>query len=140
MTIPQKYEVEVIELHQFFQDWFNGVLTDTPAAFARFAEVMAPAFVIVMPDGRAIPREPLLSGLAQAYGSWQTRGHGRIEIKNFEVRQTLADGVIATYEEWQVIEGQETARLSTVVFGHQPALKNGVVWRHVHETWLTPAS
>ena len=92
-------EKEVIELHQFFQDWFNGVIPNTDEQFARFADVMADSFGMVPPNGRFISRTPLLDGLRSSYGrSQQSPGH--IWIENFVTRQAGPDWLFAAYEEW----------------------------------------
>jgi hypothetical protein len=48
--------------------------------------------------------------------------------------------VLATYEEWQrQADGSGSGRLSSVVFRQQPGTPNGLLWLHVHETWLPQA-
>ena len=42
---------------------------------------------------------------------------------------------LATYEEWQEIDGKINARLSTVLLRAKADAPNGVEWLHVHETW-----
>ena len=44
-----RYQTEIIELHRFFEKWFNGDLPDNDESFSRFSEVMALEFVIVSP-------------------------------------------------------------------------------------------
>ncbi|MFX0092506.1 MAG: hypothetical protein ACFFBD_12150 [Candidatus Hodarchaeota archaeon] len=43
---------------------------------------------------------------------------------------------MTTYEEWQEIDGQTIARLSTALFRKCFDAPNGVEWLHAHETWL----
>ena len=131
---------EVIDLHQFFQDWFQGVLPKTDHAFARFAGVMDPAFHIVTPSGRKISIDTLGPGLRQAHGTWtrdSDEGQGsRIWIKNTEVRPLTEELALVTYEEWQTRTGTTKGRLSTAILQRDPEAPNGVRWLHVHETWL----
>ncbi len=138
MTLKEACHREIIELHQFFEDWFKGTLAQTEANFDRFAHVMGEGFVIISPDGRVTEREPLLTGLWQSHGIWQEKGDGRIWIQNIHLRQQTQNLALATYEEWQAVSGEQTARLSSVLFARQPDLPNGVAWLHVHETWLPP--
>ncbi|MGB0513945.1 MAG: hypothetical protein ACPGJE_03790 [Wenzhouxiangellaceae bacterium] len=58
-------------------------------------------------------------------------------IRDVRVVHASEEFVIARYQEWQRRDG-ETARgrLSTVVFSFDEAAPNGLIWRHVHETWL----
>jgi hypothetical protein len=124
---------EIEELHQFFQDWFNGALPESEAAFARFADVMDPAFEMVAPDGRVTTLPLLLPALRQRYNAWE---NGRIHIKNVRLHWQKGAVLLATYEEWQAVDGVENGRFSSVLFQLQPDLANGLLWLHVHETWL----
>ena len=124
---------EIEELHQFFQDWFNGDLPETDASFARFADVMAPDFEMVSPNGRSISITSLQPALRQRYNSWQ---NGRIWIKNVRVHWQKGELLLVVYEEWQAVDGEENGRLSSVLFQQQPNLPNGLLWLYLHETWL----
>ena len=129
---------EIVELHQFFQDWFRGELAETEAQFARFARVMAPDFSIISPTGSLNHREAILQMVRHGYGGWQDR-NGRIWIENIIVRWQDDGHCLLTYEEWQEIDGQITARLSTVLFRTYFDETHGVdavQWVHLHETWL----
>jgi len=124
---------EIEELHQFFQDWFNGVLPETDHSFARFADVMAPDFEMIGPNGRSVPIAVLQPALRQRHSAWQ---NGQIWIKNVRLRWQKGDLLLVVYEEWQAVAGEENGRLSSVLFQQQPALPNGLLWLYVHETWL----
>ena len=126
-------EIEIVELHQFFEDWFNGRLPDSEDAFERMDAVMASCFEIVMPEGKRVPRDPLFSLLKNAHGK---RTGIRIWIEN--VREILHEGgvVMAEYEEWQEEGGETTSRVSTVVFREAAGTPNGLSWTRVHETWF----
>lgn len=126
-------EREVIELHQFFEDWFTGKLEPTDANFARFADVMGSDFVIVTPAGRTIPRSTLLQGLKNAHNS---QPNIRIWIENFVWQGQAGEFGWATYEEWQEKDGDVTGRVSTVLFQQNSQTPNQLMWQHVHETWL----
>jgi hypothetical protein len=45
--------------------------------------------------------------------------------------------LLATYEEWQVIEGETRGRLSTALFRNREGTPNGIEWVHLHETWMS---
>jgi hypothetical protein len=128
---------EVIELHRFFADWYNGAIDETDELFSRLEMALGEGLLLISPDGRKTLREPLLAGLRRAYGSHQhDPSPFRIWIRNLNVTP-LGDGIaLVTYEEWQQNAGKTTARLSSALFRHQPERPNGVEWLHVHETWL----
>ena len=51
--LEQRCEAEIVELHQFFGDWFSAS-EESSIDFDRFAEVLAPDFTMVGPDGRLV--------------------------------------------------------------------------------------
>ncbi len=60
-------EKEIIQLHQFFQDWFNGDISADDTAFDRLETALAPDFKIITPDGQIVRREALLQRLQQMH-------------------------------------------------------------------------
>lgn len=129
-----RIENEIIQLHQFFQDWYNNQLTPTDDNFERCAGVLAQDFVIIFPSGEVVHCKPLLDELRKAHNS---REGMRIWIKNVQLLHQTGNIILATDEEWQEIDGQVTARLSSVLFQEAQSTPNGVRWLHVHETWIT---
>lgn len=128
-----KYEREIIELHQFFVDWFKGDLPKNESGFARFSVVTSPDFAIITPDGRRYTYEQITSSI---YDSHANRAMMRITIKAVNHHATHGDIHIVEYEEWQDTDpNQPTARLSTVIFKDDVSTPNGLRWLHVHETW-----
>jgi len=128
------FEMEIVELHDFFNEWFNAVLPKTREAFNRMHAVMDEGFTIVMPGGRRVERGPLLDHLFDTHGG---RPGLRIWIEN--VRMLADDGRLAVveYEEWQEEGGQTTSRYSTAAFERRDGTPNGLVWIRVHETWFS---
>ena len=57
-------------------------------------------------------------------------------IERAQLRFDSADLLVATYEEWHQTGDRTTARISTGVFRHEAGAPNGLLWLHVHETWL----
>lgn len=136
-SMESRCRLEVEELHQFFQDWFNAASSNEDAVFERFSDVLGERFAIITPDGRKVERGPLLDGLRGAYGRWRSiEGGGRIWIENFDLRHVEAETALATYEEWQQEGDGKRGRLSTVLFRRKNGTPNGVEWLHVHEVWL----
>ena len=131
--MENRCQQEIVELHQFFQDWFTGVLLADDAAFARFSQVLGDTFIIISPDGRALSRNPLLESLRGMHGAHKGQ---RIWIENVQLRHQADNLALVTYEEWQEVAENKTGRLSTVLFQVKPDTPNGLEWLHVHETWL----
>jgi hypothetical protein len=126
-------QTEIIELHAFFERWFTGRVESSEAQLTRVAEVLAPDFRLISPRGVVDTRGPLLAAIRRAHGA---RRRCRIWIEDCRCR-TLGPGLcLATYQEWQEIEGETTARLSTAIFRPRPDAPNGIEWVHLHETWL----
>jgi hypothetical protein len=135
--MEQRLSDEVVELHQFFQDWFNATLAPSEDEFRRFSSVMAERFVIISPNGELTERDELLERLRAAHGIWAEMSRpGRIWIENLQVRHQVGDQILVLYEEWQEIEGESRGRLSTALFRRREDAPNGVEWVHVHEVWL----
>lgn len=136
MSLPP-WHAEIVELHDFFQGWLGGMLPATDEAYTRLVDTQASEFVIVTPGGERIPGPTLLAQLRSAHGS---RPGWRMWIENAELRFAQGGMSVATYEEWQQHADRTiTGRLSTVVFRDQPGTPNGLIWLHVHETWLPEA-
>ena len=123
---------EVVELHEFFQQWFAGELPKTDEAFDRFASVMADEFHIVSPDGRIMQRDTILEAVRSAHGSSPVK----IWIMNHTLRFTIGDVALVTYEEWQTRSDETRGRLSSALLRVKAGLPNDLHWLHVHETWL----
>jgi len=125
---------EIHELHQFFQEWFAGSLAESDDAFARFSDVLTDDFTMVTPGGVELDRQAIIDAVRSGHGN---DAGARIWIERVQIRHTLGKTVVATYEEWQQSAGQiAKGRLSTVVFARDASAPNGLVWLHVHETWL----
>lgn len=122
---------EVKELHQFFQDWFCGTLPNTDAAFARFADTIHPDFSIVGPDGNVTQQTALTGALRGAHSA----GEFKIWVENAQAKAVGGGLTLVMYEEWQIRNGEQTVRQSSVLFRPKPNTPNGVEWLHVHETW-----
>ena len=139
--LKERCQKEIVELHGFFQDWFNATIEPTDESFARFADVMAPGFSIIGPNGRTRELATLVEGLRGAHGSWRepgsdAPGSGSIRIENIRLQLIISSAALVTYEEWHDVRGEVRGRASTVLFELQHGLPNGVAWHHVHETWL----
>lgn len=130
---------EVIELHRFFTWWLRGEVPNTDAAFSLVPDALGEDFVLVAPGGGTQERAALLSWLRGAHGSRAGAVRDfRIWIRNYRCRRLGPDHALACYEEWQALDGAERGRLSTAVFRRAADRPNGVVWEHVHETWIGP--
>ena len=134
-SLEERCEAEIVELHRFLEEWSNADLPNTDEAFGRFADVIAPSFVIIDPDGEAIEREPIVDAIRGAHGRWR-EAPGKIRIEKFRLHQRGGGFALATYEEWHDRAGGSKGRLSSVLFGPNPAAPNGLEWLHLHEVWV----
>lgn len=132
--------VEINELHRFFVDWLTGTLPNTDRDFARCAAVLAEDFIIIDPRGEVTARQTLLGQLKAAHGARAgTNPPFAIRIKNPRLLHQWEDHALLSYEEWQDgASGTQgtTGRISTALFGRDRSAPTGVVWRHLHETWI----
>lgn len=126
------YATEIQELHQFFQDWFTGSIAQTEQNFSRVTMGMSEQFALISPDGTLADYQTVISWLR---GGYRSRPNFRLWTDKIVVRHQTDELALATYEEWQEIDGKINARLSTVLLRAKADAPNGVEWLHVHETW-----
>ncbi|HVI88939.1 MAG TPA: hypothetical protein VM659_11575 [Dongiaceae bacterium] len=134
---------EIIDLHDFFALWFRPPAEATDRLdLARCRTALAPDFRQIAPDGQSHPRAMLLQRLEAARGS---RPAGfTIEIEDIRLIWQNAEAVLLDYVERQYCRepskagaaSGETRRRATAFFTLSMAAPNGVVWRHLQETWL----
>lgn len=129
-----QFKTEIVELHEFLTGWLSGNLPRSEATYAPFAAVLANDFVIISPSGEVRSRETLVPGLEQAHGA--EGAEFRIWIENVQMRWSGDGACLGTYQEWQQDSSGRSARLSSVLFRRNDALRNGIEWVHLHETWL----
>ena len=137
-SLDERCRAEVVELHQFLEDWSNGELPPTDEAFARFGDVIASSFLIVDPDGVMLGRQPIVDAIREAHGRWRA-APGRIRIENYRLHHAAGGLALATYEEWHDFPGapeESVGRISSVLFGPNDPVPNGLEWLHLHEAWI----
>ena len=134
-TEQDQISKEIERLHQFFIDWFNGVVPETEASFKQFRDATADDFSIVPPSGELVPIKSLAEGLYNAYNK---RPGLNIEVKNMQIQHKMGNFYLATYEEWQLEKGDKAwrGRISTALLSKDENAPAGLKWHHVHETWL----
>ncbi|MFQ5675794.1 MAG: hypothetical protein ACE5G1_07865 [bacterium] len=133
--MEHQLQSEVIELHTFFEAWLTGSMDASEDTFSRLTEVLADDFQIISPSGSITAREQLLETLRQAHASRPPDAFS-IWIENINSRHLTDELFIVTYEEWQKLHTDTRIRQSSAVLGLKQGTANGLVWRHLHETWL----
>ena len=132
---------EIEALHQFFVDWFGGLVAAQESAFdERFARRFHDSCELIQPSGNTLSREVFFRAV---FDSYHSSPDFRIAIRNVRVRFTLPGGyTLVTYEEWQrnAVNSRpaDNARAASVLF-HRPGDDAAPLWLHIHETWLPPA-
>ena len=128
---------EVVRLHEVIEAWTTGRLPETYAAFAGFADALGPDFLIINPQGSAEPRGHVVPRFRERHGA---RGPSfRITIDNAALRLTQGDHALVTYQEiWSLGEEPAGTILSSAWLRREDTAPGGVLWLHLHETWLTP--
>lgn len=129
---------EVRRLHEVIAGWTTGALPNSDEEFAAFSSTLAPGFMIINPEGAAEDREAVVSRFRGLHGTRAARDF-RIEIHEPAIRLETADLTLVTYHEhW--FEGAEERSVILATALLQPELQapGGLVWRHLHETWLRP--
>lgn len=126
-------EAEVRARHRFFEAWFTG--TASVAAMRETERVFAPDMRMITPDGQQHDAAGIVAYLRTCRG---TRAQG------FAIRIVLTgtldlgpDAALLLYDEDQTdAQGVSTRRRSSAIFSPDASLPGGVVWRHLHESWI----
>lgn len=136
--VQKRVEQEIADLHSFLTDWLNGAMPASAANFAAGLEArLHPGFVNIQPSGELLRRDDLLRQIRAGYGA---SPDFKIKIRAVRLHHALdqASTILATYEEYQKgarnSARAENARLSSVLF--EDRSDEGLIWRHIHETWL----
>lgn len=134
--MEQDLSREIVELHQFFEDWFNAAIPESDDSFSRLERALGPEFELIGPEGRVHRRGSLMAGLRSAHGKWaDTPGH--IWIESVRLLHREGNLALVSYEEWQEVDGETAVRLSSVLFAVAPDAPNGLSWLHLHEVWMS---
>ena len=130
MSTLEAVTAEIERLHACFERWYHGEEFD----LAEFEDALADDFSFFAPNGASVARTDVVEGVRNAFGSrdiW-------IRIERPEVLWERGDDLLAAYEEWHDHDDYSTARRSTVLLTRDDGTPGGLLWRHVHETWIQP--
>lgn len=130
----------IIELHEFLEDWFTGRCANDDTVWSeRLLHCFTDDFHILMPGGVLLKGGGLWDPLRAEHGR---NTDFKINIRKIEQGAMLRDGVtVWTYEEWQRnalnASPPDNGRAASVVA--DASTPTGLIWAHVHETWLPEA-
>ncbi len=126
-------EAEIFARHAFFVDWYTGKAVDQD--MKDCADSFAPDFRMIWPNGAEHERDPVLELLRGMRG---TKGDAyKIEVKMRHAAQYSPDLVLVTFDEYQWTPEGKNQRRATALFSPDPSVPGGVVWRHLHQTWIS---
>ena len=124
---------EVVNRHHFFVEWFTGRASE--AELEASLRAFAPDMMMIEPDANTIGTDDIVAMVTNARGKRPADFEIRVEL--ISARLIGSDIVAVVYDEHQVIDGERSARRSSAVFSADPEAPEGVVWRHLQETWIT---
>ena len=132
MTALDPLSKEIVDLHNFFTEWFTGTVSKDQLE-PRFLSRLHADMQIITPEGQVMTRDALKVGFGKGYGS---NPDFRIKISDVTIRHQRGGVIVATYREWQKGAANSaftnSARAATVVM----EMTDPPTWLHVHETWL----
>lgn len=135
MNDKNPYFDDVLSTHVLIREWLGGETTNRKYCadlLARFS----PGFTMISPAGKLLDAAGLAAFFQAAGGS---RPGLQMHISDLVLLQESAAGASVAYRESQSLPGGEnTQRLSTVVYEKTPDGK--LLWRHLHETWVALAA
>jgi hypothetical protein len=127
MTVETSAPAEVVRLHRFFDDWYNGLPGLT---IAQFEDAMDRRFTIVTPDGDILSHPSIVAAVENGFG----KGGITIAVENFHV-DDLGTAAVCRYDEIHETPKEVTRRISTAVMVIDQSTRGGYRWISVHETW-----
>ncbi|MDW4499996.1 hypothetical protein R5H30_18530 [Sulfitobacter sp. D35] len=125
-------EAEIRARHDFFVAWFTGRASKDE--MQRAAQAFAPDMQRIGPEGEAQDADAVIAMIRAAEG--RIDGVFEIDIEVETVRRLSDNLILVVYIERQSIDSRTTARRSTALFSPDPDAPEGVVWRHLQETWI----
>jgi hypothetical protein len=125
-------QAEVVNRHHFFVEWFTGRASEAELEVSLRA--FAPDMVMIEPDANTIGRDEVAAMVTNARGKRPADFEIRVELISARLIDSATAAVV--YDEHQVIDGVKSARRSSAVFSADPDAPEGVVWRHLQETWI----
>lgn len=127
-------EAEIVTRHAFFVDWYTGKAND--GDMADCARSFASDFRMIWPDGTEHDRAPVLELLRGMRGTKDDAY--AIEVAMRHAVQYAPDLVLITFDEHQWTAEGKNRRRATGLFSPDHDAPGGIVWRHLHQTWLSP--
>ena len=131
---------EIVELHHFFEDWFNARVPDNEESFRRLKDTLSTEFTMITPGGRKIDRSSLLSNFNTMNGYYLKENRpASIWIEHLTPEWANDGYCLINYEEWQGNKDRTEGkgRISSALFEKHMAAPNKVRWVYLHETWIT---
>ena len=132
MTTLDVITKEIVDLHDFFTEWFNGTI-DHDQLEPRFLSHLHDEVVFIPPAGQVMTGAMLKGWFDQSHGS---NPDFRAHIRDVTIRHEVGDLVLATYTEWQKgakrSDQARNARVTSVLL----KMTSPISWLHIHETWL----
>ncbi|MGK5077532.1 DUF4440 domain-containing protein [Janthinobacterium sp. HLX7-2] len=131
MNTTNAYFDDVLSTHVLIREWLSGEAS-APDILATLLVRFSPDFSMVAPGGRQLDSAAVTAFFRAAGAS---RAGLEMRIYALVLIQESAAGATVSYRECQSLPGGEnTERLSTVVYDKTPA--GMLLWRHLHETWV----
>jgi hypothetical protein len=133
-------EKEVVRLHRFLEEWFNGQVENSEEQLSRFSDALHPGFETISPKGKASNPALATSELRGAYGLWRSQdaGPGKLRIENFELRYRTGHAAVVSYDEMHQSHGRRRSFKVTAVLQLRWGQAEGIEWMHLHRSPSSP--
>ncbi len=130
MRSEEEIKYEILEIHELFQEWYRGTLSDTDLE-SNIGAHLAEEFQITFPDGTAHTKNDLLKMMRPDRGN---DPRYRIRISDIRIQRSLTDTHQVRYVESQYWEGAEKPNLIIQTSSILRGSSNGLLWVSIHET------
>ena len=127
------FVTEVLELHEYLENWLKGEVPDRERGPERLAAALAEDFFVIHPTGTRERKADVVRNFASAYG--EKSADYALEISDVSVR-VLGDGMcLATYRESHRDDPGRT-RLSSALLRRRSDRKS-IEWLFLQETFVS---
>ena len=98
MSLLADCTAEIIRLHKTLEARTKGTVSRTDREFANFADVLAPGFSLINPDGKIESRDKVVERFRASHGARAGLAFS-IQINDIALHHGLGDRALMSYQE-----------------------------------------
>lgn len=129
MNNTEKIKKEIIEFHDYIEQWFHGQENEPDALQKKLLSGFSSDFTLLNGNGDTLSLSALSDWLPAVYGKFPDR---IVKLENITITHTESHG-LASYTEIQITGDTITRRQSSATF---LLYEEKALWLHLIERWI----